>query len=52
MYMDSRYKDKTVLGPSYLYNENPYNWKDDSDIKTGTWMISNIPMVNESDTEF
>ena len=28
-YRDSHYKDKTVSWPSFLYNENPHNWKDD-----------------------
>ena len=27
-YMDSHYKDEIVLQPSYLYNGNPYPWKD------------------------
>ena len=30
----SLYKDKTVSRPSYLYNRNPYTWKDDLYIET------------------
>ena len=34
-YSDSHYKYKTVLQPTYLYNGNPYVWKDCCYIEIG-----------------
>ena len=39
-YMDSDYKYKMVLRPSYLYNGNPYTWKGGLYIETGRWFAS------------
>ena len=36
LYNDSHYKDKTVLWLSYLYDENPYTWKEVYYIEYGT----------------
>ena len=50
-YWDSRYKDKIVSQPSYLYNRNPNTWIDSfytemepycCEVKTNYRQVSNI----------
>ena len=42
---DSHYKDKTVIGPSYLYNVNPYTDKTAFYIETVLWGVKCLSQI-------